>query len=96
MYRWHNKDPVYFDKSFRMTIDDGIYAPPIHAPRYDDFTSVAFYYLTEPKPLPFELPSHFELFMREDVFKMKLTIPDHTEEAAYGAAVFGAEAILAY
>ncbi len=64
LYRWHDKDPVYFDNSFRMTIDDGIYAPPIHAPRYDDFTSVAFYYLTEPKPLPFELPSHFELFMR--------------------------------
>ncbi|MBQ7792180.1 MAG: DUF2961 domain-containing protein, partial [Clostridia bacterium] len=64
LYRWHDKDPVYFDKSFRMTIDDGIYAPPIHSPRYDDFTSVAFYYLTEPKALPFELPSHFELFLR--------------------------------
>ena len=29
----------------------------------------------------------------EDVFGMKLTIPNHTEEAAYGAAVFGAESI---
>ena len=64
LYRWHDLDPVYFDKSFRMTIDDGIYFPPVHSPRYDDFTSVAFYYLTEPKKLPFELPSHFELFMR--------------------------------
>ena len=64
LYRWHDKDPVYFDKSFRMTIDDGVYAPPIHSPRYDDFTSVAFYYLTEPKSLPFALPSHLELFMR--------------------------------
>ena len=64
LYRWHDKDPVYFDKSFRMTIDAGIYEPPIHAPRYSDFTSVAFYYLTEPKALPFTLPSHLELFMR--------------------------------
>lgn len=64
LYRWHDKDPVYFDKSFRMTIDDGIYEPPVHSPRYDDFTTVAFYYLTEPKALPFELPSHLELFMR--------------------------------
>ncbi len=30
----------------------------------------------------------------EDVFKMKLTIPDHTEEAAYGAAMFGAKALI--
>ncbi len=29
----------------------------------------------------------------EKVFSMTLTIPDHTEEAAFGAAMFGAEAI---
>ncbi|MBR5239410.1 MAG: hypothetical protein IKW04_02395 [Clostridia bacterium] len=29
----------------------------------------------------------------EEVFGMKLTIPDHTEEAAFGVAMFGAEAI---
>ena len=28
----------------------------------------------------------------EEVFRMELTIPDHTEEAAYGAAMFAAEA----
>lgn len=29
----------------------------------------------------------------QEVFGMKLTIPDHTEEAAFGAAMFGAKAI---
>ena len=29
----------------------------------------------------------------EEVFEMKLTIPDHTEEAAFGVAMFGVEAI---
>jgi hypothetical protein len=30
----------------------------------------------------------------EEVFGMELTLPDHTEEAAFGAALFGAESII--
>lgn len=63
LYRWHVKDAIYFDKSFRMTMDNGTYELPM-SPRYDDYTSVAFYYLTEPQAVPFELPSNDEMWMR--------------------------------
>ena len=51
MYRFHIEDPVYFQKSLRATIEHG------HADdREDDYTSVAFWYQTEPheklSPLP--------------------------------------------
>ena len=32
-------------------------------PRYDDYTSVAYWYQTEPKPVPFTLPEDKELIM---------------------------------
>jgi hypothetical protein len=51
MYRFHIGDPIYFQKSLRATIEHG------HAnDREDDYTSVAFWYQTEPhqklSPLP--------------------------------------------
>ncbi len=51
MYRFHIEDPIYFQKSLRATIEHG------HAnDREDDYTSVAFWYQTEPhqklSPLP--------------------------------------------
>jgi hypothetical protein len=51
MYRFHIEDPIYFQKSLRATIEHG------HAnARRDDYTSVAFWYQTEPHqklvPLP--------------------------------------------
>jgi hypothetical protein len=51
MYRFHIQDPIYFQKSLRATIEHG------HAnAREDDYTSVAFWYQTEPHqklaPLP--------------------------------------------
>jgi hypothetical protein len=51
MYRFHIEDPIYFQKSLRATIEHG------HADdRADDYTSVAFWYQTEPhqklSPLP--------------------------------------------
>ena len=51
MYRFHVEDPVYFQNSLRATIEHG------HAnSRQDDYTSVAFWYQTEPhqklSPLP--------------------------------------------
>lgn len=61
MYRFHIQDPIYFQKSLRATIEHG------HAnDREDEYTSVAFWYQTEPhKPLfPFpavdrRLPTSF-------------------------------------
>ncbi len=51
MYRFHIEDPIYFQTSLRATIEHG------HADdRADDYTSVAFWYQTEPhqklSPLP--------------------------------------------
>ena len=59
-YRWHEKDPIYFDESFRMTMDNLGWT----GPRYDDYTSVAYWYLTEPAKLPVELPADKELIMK--------------------------------
>ena len=43
MYRFHVQDPVYFQKSLRAGIEHG------HANhRADDYSSVAFWYQTEP------------------------------------------------
>jgi len=60
LYRWHVKDPVYFDKSFKMVMDNLGWT----GPRYDDYTSVAYYYMTEPKALPFELPDDHSCIMK--------------------------------
>jgi hypothetical protein len=48
MYRFHIQDPIYFKKSLRATIEHG------HANhRSDEYTSVAFWYQSEPhKPFP--------------------------------------------
>ncbi len=51
MYRFHIEDPIYFQKSLRATIEHG------HADdRQDDYTSVAFWYQTEPHQKLFPLP----------------------------------------
>lgn len=60
LYRWHIKDPVYFDKSFRMTMDNLGWT----GPRYDDYTTVAYYYLEKPSKLPYELPADHEMIMQ--------------------------------
>lgn len=61
MYRFHIPDPIYFQHSLRATIEHG------HAnTRSDDYTSVAFWYQTEPHqpliplpPLADRLPTRF-------------------------------------
>ncbi len=60
LYRFHVRDPIYFDESFRMTIDDLGWA----GPRYDDFTTVAYWYLDHPAALSEALPAHGEMDMR--------------------------------
>ncbi len=52
MYRFHVEDPIYFEKSLRATIEHG------HAnARQDDYTSVAFWYQTEPHQKLIPLPA---------------------------------------
>ncbi|MDO4284822.1 MAG: DUF2961 domain-containing protein [Eubacteriales bacterium] len=60
LYRWHVKDPIYFDKSFRMTLDNH----SLVGPRYDDYTTVAYWYQTEPSKLQMKLPPEQELHMK--------------------------------
>ena len=52
LYRFHVPDPIHFETGFRMTLDNLGWT----GPRYDDYTSVAFWYQTLPheplKPLP--------------------------------------------
>ena len=60
LYRFHVKDEIYFDQSFTMKMDDLGWT----GPRYDDYTSVAYYYLTTPSRLPFELPENKDLIMK--------------------------------
>ena len=60
LYRFHVKDPVYFSKNFKMTMDNLGWT----GPRYDDYTSVAFWYQQKPGKLPFELPADAEMVMK--------------------------------
>lgn len=60
LYRFHEKDPVYFSKNFKMAIDNLGWT----GPRYDDYTSVAYWYLKKPSKLAKELPSDEEMVMK--------------------------------
>lgn len=60
LYRWHEKDEIWFDKSFRMVMDNLGWT----GPRYDDYTTCAYYYLETPSRLPFALPQDRELIMK--------------------------------
>ncbi len=60
LYRFHIKDPVRFRSGFRMTLDNLGWT----GPRYDDYTSVAFWYQSAPARTPFALPADHELVMR--------------------------------
>jgi len=55
LYRFHIQDPIYFSKSIKVTIEHGH-----NNHRWDDLSSVAFWYQNEPhKPFP-PLPSPIE------------------------------------
>lgn len=60
LYRWHVKDEIWFGISFRMVMDNLGW----NGPRYDDYTSVAYWYADRPYRLPFSLPDDKELIMR--------------------------------
>ena len=52
LYRYHIEDPIFFEKSIRVTIEHG------HANKLtNDYSSTAYWYQTEPhKPFPALLP----------------------------------------
>ena len=54
------KDPVYFDSDFRMVLDNLGWT----GPRYDDYTTVAYWYLESPAPTPVKLPEDGEMVMK--------------------------------
>ncbi len=60
LYRFHVKDPVYFQTSFRMTMDNLGWT----GARYDDYTSVAYWYMEKPSRLSAGLPSDEEMIMK--------------------------------
>lgn len=60
LYRFHVADPIYFSTSFRMTMDNLGWT----GPRYDDYTSVAFWYLDRPAGVPAQLPTDAEMVMQ--------------------------------
>ncbi len=60
LYRFHVKDPIYFEEDFKMVIDNLGWT----GARYDDYTSCAYYYLSKPSCVPFVLPSDDELVMK--------------------------------
>ena len=56
MYRWHVIDPIFFDESVRVTIQNIHFTPYGCRPRKDDYASCAFWYQDLPgarlEPLP--------------------------------------------
>lgn len=59
LYRWHVKDAIWFNSGFRMVMDNLGWT----GPRYDDYTSTAYWYAERPVRLPFELPEDSALIM---------------------------------
>ena len=60
LYRFHVPDPIRFEKAFRMTLDNMGWT----GPRYDDYTSVAYWYQSLPSAKLAELPPEDELCMK--------------------------------
>ena len=60
LYRLHIPDPVFFQTGFKMTLDNLGWT----GPRYDDYTSVAYWYQTLPFAPLKELPPDSELIMK--------------------------------
>lgn len=60
LYRFHVPDPICFTQDFRMTIDNLGWT----GPRYDDYTSVAYWYQTLPFAALAPLPTDDECIMK--------------------------------
>jgi hypothetical protein len=71
-YRWHVEDAIPFTKSIRFTIEHGA-ENTVPA----DYSSVAYYYLAGPSPMPFPLPA--DLLPSHWEFPNKFAIVDAVE-----------------
>lgn len=60
LYRFHIADPIHFEKNFRMTLDNLGWT----GARYDDYTSVAYWYQSLPSAPLFPLPADNEMIMK--------------------------------
>lgn len=60
LYRFHIADPIHFETGFRMTLDNMGWT----GPRYDDYTSCAYWYQTLPSAPLKPLPSDKEMIMK--------------------------------
>ena len=60
LYRFHVPDPIHFETGFRMTIDNLGWT----GPRYDDYTSVAYWYQTLPSAKLKALPADKDMCMK--------------------------------
>ena len=60
LYRFHAPDPIYFENGFKMTLDNLGWT----GPRYDDYTSCAYWYQTLPGAPLKELPTDVEMEMK--------------------------------
>ncbi len=60
LYRFHVPDPIHFEESFRMTIDNMGWT----GPRYDDYTSVAYWYQSLPSAKLKALPEDSDMCMK--------------------------------
>lgn len=60
LYHFHVPDPITFSKRFRMTLDNLGWT----GPRYDDYTSVAYWYQTLPHAKLKALPEDKEMIMK--------------------------------
>lgn len=60
LYRFHIVDPIHFETKFRMTLDNMGWT----GPRYDDYTSCAYWYQTLPSAPLKPLPSDKEMIMK--------------------------------
>ena len=58
LYRWHVQDPIYFNESIRVTMDN---LGGRDIPRYDDYATTAYYYLDHPSAVPFQLPPEIDM-----------------------------------
>ena len=64
LYRWHIPDPIYFEESIRVVIQNMHYTPHGHRPRRDDYSSTAYWYQTLPSAKLTPLPDDEALYVR--------------------------------
>ena len=61
MYRWHVPDPICFEQSIRVVLQNMHFTPHGHRPRRDDYASTAYWYQSAPAAALCPLPDDEEL-----------------------------------